>query len=148
MKITETDRYFYFNALNFLVERFEIAHEFVKHNGLSSLPMEQLTDLIIVGVKEWLETDKGERWMGLLGYHKATLGPNSVVLTISGFVIPETACPVCSGVFYEHHGMYCENCGTYVCDPCISIVDPIYQIGWCSSCVEQSSLTNLMIYNE
>ena len=150
MKVTEDDRHFYLNALNFLVERVEVAHEFVHYNGLSSLPMEQLTDLIIVGVKEWLGTSMGQQWMLSLGYHKNQITNfSNVTLSVSGCaVLPVSTCSVCSGTFYSSHGSYCERCGTYVCEPCISIVDPIYHIGWCSSCVEQSSLTNLVVYND
>jgi hypothetical protein len=150
LKVTEDDRYFYLRAMNFLVERVEVAHEFVRYNGMSSLPMEQLTDLIIVGIKEWLGTDSGQRWMSLLGYSKEIkiFDPNMVCVSGSMSTIPASVCPSCSGSFYSSHGTYCESCGSYVCDPCISIVDPIYKVGWCPDCVEKSSLTNLVIYND
>ena len=143
MEITERDRLYYSRAIELLTQRFEIAREFVRNNGLSSLPMEELTSLMIVGIKEWLVGSQGEEWLSTMGYIKHE------GITISGSInISGTLCPVCSGMFPDLHGTRCENCGKWICNPCASIVDPIYQIGWCSECLSKYPLTNLLVYNE
>lgn len=136
---------FYSGAVDSLTQRFEIAREFVRHKGLSSLPMEELTNLMIIGIKEWLAGPQGEQWLSTIGYLKIDSN-----LTISGAITLSSGsmCPVCSGVYHETHGVVCENCGKTICEPCLSIVDPIYHIGWCSDCLEKKPLTNLLVYSE
>jgi hypothetical protein len=149
MEITDKDRLFYSNAMEVLTQRFEIAREFVRHNGLPSLPMEELTTLMIVGIKEWLTGTQGEQWLSTMGYvrHDHVTFPGNI--TMSGTVsLSGTMCPVCSGFFSDIHGMHCECCGKLICNPCASIVDPVYQIGWCSDCLSKQPLTNLLVYNE
>lgn len=141
MKVTDTDRIFYNNAMESLTQRFEIAREFHRNNGMRSLPMEELTNLMIVGLKEWLVGLQGEQWLSTIGYIKCSVS-GMAILSSGSF------CPVCSGYFPEALGRYCESCGRFVCDPCLSIVDPIYDIGWCNDCVSKNPLTNLLVYNE
>ena len=145
MEITDKDRLFYSSAVERLTERFEIAREFVRNNGLPSMPMEELTTMMIIGIKEWVEGEEGEEWLSTLGYSKANQ------ITVSGtihFTISGCTCPSCSGAFSDIHGMYCERCGKYVCSPCMTIVDPIYQIGWCDDCLKKQPLTNQLVYSE
>jgi hypothetical protein len=146
LEITERDLLFYSGAVDSLTQRFEIAREFVRHKGLTSLPMEELTNLMIVGIKEWLSGTQGEQWLSTIGYIRV----DSVDITYSGAVILSSGslCPVCSGMYHEMHGMTCECCGKTICGPCASIVDPIYHIGWCSDCLEEKPLTNLLVYSE
>lgn len=147
MEVTNIDRHYYFVALEDLTQRFEIEQEFVKNNGIACFPMEELTDLMIVGIKEWLISNQGESWLSTLGYVKQLGTP----ITISGCIhicISGSLCPVCSGSFYHTHGYNCENCGKFVCEPCASIVDPLYHIAWCSDCLADKPLTNLLVYNE
>lgn len=148
MEVTETDMMFYSGAVESLTQRFEIAREFVRHKGLSSLPMEELTNLMIVGIKEWLAGSQGEQWLSTIGYVRLE---SNIPIVISGSIaisLSGSMCPVCSGAFSEIHGMTCENCGKVICGPCASIVDPIYHIGWCSDCLSKQPLTNLLVYNE
>ena len=146
MDITDRDRFFYSNAVEQLTERFEIAREFVRNNGLPSLPMEELTSLMITGIKDWVSGDDGEQWLSTLGYVRA----EAAAVTLSGIHISLSGamCPVCSGLFIETHGRRCEKCGQHTCSPCVSVVDPIYQVGWCSDCISEEPLTNLLVYNE
>jgi hypothetical protein len=145
LEVTETDIMFYSGAVEKLTHRFEIAREFVRHKGLSSLPMEELTNLMIVGIKEWLAGSQGEQWLHTVGYVKvgSTLTVSGSIISLSGSV-----CPVCSGMYPQTHGAVCECCGRTICEPCLSIVDPIYHVGWCSNCLEEKPLTNLLVYNE
>jgi len=146
LEVTEKDMVFYSGAVDSLTQRFEIAREFVRHKGLSSLPMEELTNLMIVGVKEWLAGSQGEQWLSTIGYIRLDSSmtiSGSINITMSG-----SMCPVCSGMYPETHGVICESCGKTICGPCMSIVDPIYHIGWCSDCLEKKPLTNLLVYSE
>lgn len=144
MEITTEDRFFYTNAVERLTEKFEIAREFVKTNGLSSMPMEELTNMMITGVKEWVTSETGEQWLSTLGYIKSDMVLSGTLsLCLSG-----SLCPVCSGQYMETYGMQCERCGRDICHPCGSIVDPVYHIGWCNECLAQQPITNLLIYNE
>lgn len=145
MEITDKDRLFYASAVERLTERFEIAREFVRNNGLPSMPMKELTDMMIFEIKAWVGSTEGEEWLSTLGYIK------SGEIVVSGtihFTLSGCMCPSCSGAFPEINGMYCERCGKYVCGPCVTIVDPIYQIGWCDECLEKQPLTNLLVYSE
>jgi hypothetical protein len=146
LKVTEKDRFVYSSAMEALTQRFEIAREFVRNNGLPSLPMEDLANLMIKGIKEWLVGSQGEQWLSTIGYIKydsQITFSGSMHMSLSG-----SMCPVCSGFFSEIHGVHCECCGKLICNPCSSIVDPIYQIGWCSDCLSKQPLTNLLIYSE
>jgi hypothetical protein len=146
LKVTEKDRFVYSSAMEALTQRFEIAREFVRNNGLPSLPMEDLANLMIKGIKEWLVGSQGEQWLSTIGYIKYDSHitfSGSMHMSLSG-----STCPVCSGLFSEIHGVHCECCGKLICNPCSSIVDPIYQIGWCSDCLSKQPLTNLLIYSE
>ena len=145
MEITDKDRLFYASAVERLTERFEIAKEFVRNNGLPSMPMEELTNMMIFEIKEWVNSREGEEWLSTLGYGKdghITVS-GAIHITLSG-----ATCPSCSGAFPEINGMHCERCGKYVCGPCVTIVDPIYQIGWCDDCLAEQPLTNLLVYSE
>jgi hypothetical protein len=145
LEVTDRDLLFYSGAVDSLTQRFEIAREFVRHKGLTSLPMEELTNLMIVGIKDWLSGSQGEQWLSTIGYIRV----DPINMTYSGAIaISGSMCPVCSGMYHETHGMTCECCGKTICGPCVSIVDPIYHIGWCSDCLEEKPLTNLLVYSE
>ena len=106
--------------------------------------MEELTDIVISGIKNWLAGTEGEQWLSSLGYVKLhTSFSGSIPISFSG-----SLCPQCSGYHYNNYGSYCEYCGKYVCDPCLCIVDPLYNVTWCSSCVEKYGITTKLIYNE
>ena len=145
MEITENDRFFYASAVEKLTERFEIAREFVRNNGMPSLPMEELSLMMITGIKEWVDGSEGEQWLSTLGYskHDTITVSGTIHITLSGAM-----CPSCSGLFPQNNGMKCERCGRYTCGPCVSIVDPIYQVGWCDDCLKEQPLTNLLVYSE
>lgn len=145
MFVTDQDRHFYSMAVEKLTEKFEIAREFVRNNGMNSMPMEELSDLMIFEVKSWVNSREGETWLSTMGYVREgiTLSGCNITINISGAI-----CPSCSGSFRASTGMVCECCGGYICGPCTSIVDPLYNIGWCDKCLESKPLTNLLVYNE
>lgn len=145
MEITDKDRFFYSSAVERLTERFEIAKEFLRNNGIPSLPMEELTDMMIFEIKDWVIGQEGEQWLSSLGYSKH--GQIAVSGTLH-FNISGCLCPSCSGAFPQMNGMYCERCGKYMCGPCVTVVDPIYQIAWCDDCLADQPLTNHLIYSE
>lgn len=141
MDITEFDRTFYIIAVEYLTEKMAIADDFVKYNGMTSMPLEEITDLMISGIKEWIHSEYGEMWLHDLGYHKVTYSGS--VVSISGTDL----CPVCSGNFFMNQSMACERCGRVVCNPCNSIVDNHYGILWCEQCLTEEGLTNVLLSN-
>jgi hypothetical protein len=141
MIINETDHLYYNNAVEYVVEQLEITRNFIKYNGLTSFTSEEVSNLAISHVKEWLISKHGEHWLSTLGYSR--------MLTMSGCSITlADYCPVCSGIYPQTDGTVCECCGRSICRPCSTIVDPQYDVEWCQSCVQRESLTNILANNE
>jgi|WetSurMetagenome_2_1015567.scaffolds.fasta_scaffold666974_1 hypothetical protein len=135
MNVTIDDRKRYSAAIDFITENLEIIGNFSRLNGLPSFPGEELSDVVILGIKTWLLSNDGEKWLGTLGYSK------------NGFAeeLPEAyLCPVCSGTYALYENTRCERCGRVVCHTCTSVVDHRYHIEWCSHCLGDESLTNLI----
>ena len=141
MIIDANDRLYYTHAVDYIVEQLDIARNFVKYNGLSAFTTEEVSDQTIFHVKQWLTSDHGEKWLSTLGYSR--------MVTMSGCAITlANYCPVCSGVYPHADSTVCECCGRQICKPCSVIVDPHYDVEWCSNCVQTSAITNLLPYNE
>jgi len=140
LKVTENDKIFYTSAIEYLYNKFEIAGEFVKNNGLSSIPVDKLTDMMIISMKEWLRGRDGENWLNTIGYYKTSVS----YITYSGCATIKLdgteLCPACSGSFIAQHGLICERCGNLMCGPCVSVVDDNYGIVWCNSCIKEEGL--------
>lgn len=148
MEITDYDKLFYTSAVEYLYNKFEIAGEFVRNNGLTSIPVEELTDMMIISMKEWLGSDEGESWLNTLGYYKTSMSSMTFSGCASVYLDSTELCPVCSGNFIATHGNVCERCGGIICGPCVSIVDKDYGVLWCDSCIQSEGLTNILIYGE
>lgn len=147
MEVTEYDKIFYTSAIEYLYNKFEIAGEFVKNNGMDSLPMSELSDMMIVSLKEWLGCEEGENWLSTIGYYKATISGvycGEPHINLNGVEL----CSVCSGSFINTRGRVCERCGNTFCSPCVSVVDRSYDIAWCETCIETEGLTNILYDNE
>jgi hypothetical protein len=135
MTITKQDRLLYASAIDAIKERFEIATEFLCLDGLPSLPTEDIEHVMITGFKEWITGREGECWLNSLGYSKS----NITIISGSG-----NYCPTCSGSLSIKEGRVCERCGRVMCEPCLSLVDPHYEIVWCNDCLESEALTNFI----
>jgi hypothetical protein len=140
MIVTREDRIFYATAMEYMIDKLEVNQSFAHFNGFASFPADEMSDLMISGIKDWLTSPVGEQWLGSMGYVRAQ---DDTILTLSG-----SLCPVCSGSYLPVEGIICERCGKPVCNPCINIVDHHYHIGWCDCCVQDEALTNLLSYNE
>jgi hypothetical protein len=135
MHITSEDRRYYSAAIDFVTEHLEIIGNFSKLNGLPSFPGEELSDVVITGIKTWLLSEEGEQWLRHIGYGKD--------YTIQE---PHDACfcPVCSGTYGTYESIVCERCGREVCNPCTTVVDKRYHIEWCHHCISAEPLINLV----
>lgn len=135
MNVTSKDRKFYTTAIDFITENLEIIGNFARLNGLSSHPGEDLSDVVILGLKTWLASNEGEEWLGTLGYKRSSS---------AGSQLDACMCPVCSGTYAVYEHTKCERCGQIVCHTCTAVVDSHYHIEWCSHCLSAESLTNLI----
>jgi len=133
MDITKNDRAFYTAAIDFVTENLEIVNNFVALNGLSGSLGQDLSDVVIIGIKKWLTSPEGEGWLGTLGY-KRSGKPEKTYL--------DRVCPVCSGIHMRYANVRCERCGRYMCHPCTSVVDSRYHIIWCDHCIADVALIN------
>lgn len=141
MEVTEKDKLFYNSAMEYLYNKFEIAGEFVKHDGLTSIPIEDMTTLMITSVKEWLISNDGREWLQTLNYYRADIaGDEDNCVSLGSLDL----CPVCSGNFMVQNGLVCERCGKVTCGPCNAVVDNNYNIVWCEDCLREEGLTNLL----
>jgi hypothetical protein len=144
MIINANDRLYYNDAVEYVVEQLETARNFVKYNGLSAFTTEDVSDQAIRHVKQWLASSTGEEWLATLGYTRST-----TIATASGSLITlADYCPVCSGIYTQLDGTFCECCGRQICKACSVIVDTYYEVEWCPNCVQTASLTNLLPYTE
>jgi hypothetical protein len=142
MIIDATDRLYYHNAVEYVVEQLEITRNFIKYNGLTSFTSEDVSEQAITYVKNWLLSNQGEQWLSTLGYSKlSSITTNDCAITLADY------CPVCSGIYPQTDGTVCECCGRSICRPCSTIVDPQYDVEWCESCVQREAITNLLPYN-
>lgn len=158
MTVSKVDRLYYDRAVEYIVEQLEITHSFVKYNGLTSFSSEEVSNLAISHVKNWLTSQNGADWLSTLGYTRSpeecicvsgTIGGLEYVSSASGSVITlADYCPVCSGIYHPADGTTCECCGRIICRPCSTIVDKQYDIEWCESCLQRESLTNILSHNE
>lgn len=123
----EDDRTFYLNIIDDIARKFEIANEFSKMNGMHSFPSEELFDMVIDSVKQWLVSDDGAVWLSTLGYERVE------ICTEKGNY-REVKCPICGSGVAPHELTSCEKCGTMVCERCLNIVDEVYNIKWCTKC--------------
>lgn len=150
MIINEIDHLYYNNAVEYVVEQLEITRNFIKYNGLTSFTSEDVSNLAIAHVKEWLISKHGENWLSTLGYSRdQTLVSGCTVDTIvpGGVITLADYCPVCSGVYAQIDGTVCECCGRVICRSCSTVVDPRYDVEWCESCIQRESITNILPYN-
>jgi len=127
-----SDEVFYLSIIDEVTQKFEIANEFFKVNGFQSLPSEELFDIIVDSIKIWLVGKEGELWLSTLGYERTMI---SGVLNYNLI-----KCPVCGQDYNEMNSTTCERCGKSVCNSCINVVDEVYHIGWCTTCLGKSSL--------
>ena len=141
MIIDANDRLYYNHAVEYIVEQLDIARNFVKYNGLSAFTTEDVSDQTIFHVKQWLVSSQGEKWLSTLGYSK-------LLTAYSGCISLADYCPVCSGIYPQVEGTVCECCGRHICKPCSVIVDQHYDVEWCSVCVQNAALTNMLSYSE
>jgi hypothetical protein len=151
LKITDDDRNYYSSAVDFLSEKLEIAQEFVRHDGLTSVPVEQVGDLMITGIKEWVMSAAGENWLGTIGYYKETglicasgSIATSIVVSGTGLSLCYDTCTVCSGHSMDGFSLRCERCGHSICKSCSNVVDDYYGGVWCKDCLEAENLTNML----
>jgi hypothetical protein len=140
MIITETDHLYYNDAVEYVVEQLEITRNFIKYNGLTSFTSEEVSNLAITHVKEWLTSKQGEHWLSTLGYSRPHTLSSGCLITLADY------CPVCSGVYPQIDGTICECCGRTICRQCSTIVDPRYEVEWCESCIQRESITNILSY--
>jgi hypothetical protein len=149
MIIDATDRLYYHNALEYVVEQLEITRNFAKYNGLTSFTSEDVSEQTITYVKNWLLSHHGEQWLSTLGYSKAiTSYSGCITLVASGTISLADYCPVCSGIYNQTDGTVCECCGRTICRPCSTVVDSRYGVEWCESCVQREALTNILPHSE
>jgi hypothetical protein len=97
LRITSDDKTFYYGAIDFLTERFEMVRNFTKFNGLPAASDEDMSEMLIGSIKTWLISEEGERWLQSIGYIKYE---QADAITVSGCIIIPSglfACPVCSG---------------------------------------------------
>lgn len=153
MKITDQDRDYYSSAVDFLSEKYEIAQEFVRHDGMTSVSMERMGDIMIKGIKEWAMSAAGETWLGTIGYYKQQTVTSSIsgasvaaCITVTGSALSlcHSFCNVCSGYHLEGFVSVCERCGQAICMSCANIVDESYDVIWCKDCLEAENLTNML----
>jgi hypothetical protein len=158
MTVSKIDRLYYDRAVEYVVEQLEITHSFVKYNGLTSFSSEDVSNLAILHVKNWLTSPSGADWLATLGYTRTSrsgisnssavwqntngIAASGVNLTLADY------CPVCSGIYLPADGTVCECCGRSICKPCSTVVDKLYGVEWCESCLQRESLTNMLSHNE
>ena len=134
MIVTDEDRVFYHRATKFVTDKLQIAQEFTRYNGIVNYSVEQLNDLLISGLKYWLTSHDGARWLASVGYRPG----EEIPLEVSSM-----PCPACGDDIDRYDLVTCTKCGRELCYTCLHIVDPIYRVGWCGTCFSGSCLCNL-----